>query len=287
MLSPPPLISMLVYIRCLTLIRLSIRFLCCCCFFFESMRSFLFIVYHSLLTVTCTRRWMENGDACKCLIHFISVLFCYKLLSVRRAHSRMLDWMRHRKRYQRVRLPYAQFERNALQLSPFVPVALFVIINAGSWDSSFWTLTFIQIALACILWTFHGRIVSIEFWSLARMWKWHLTKLVRINIVMMRCLSSAGIWSHLFRGTENHSVKKGKWVWMVDFFWPMTTRRCIVAYKCRHQFSPSFSVCSTLSQHHRIVWFSIESVICQWNVDRNSSIIARYYYFPGECCSNI
>lgn len=30
------------------------------------------------------------------------------------------------------------------------------------------------------------------------------------HIVMMRCLSSAGIWSHSFRGTENHSWKKKK-----------------------------------------------------------------------------
>lgn len=69
-------------------------------------------------------------------LNFISVLFCYKLLSVRRSMCG-LNASPQALSESKTTESFAQFERYALQLSPSVPVALFVIIYAGSWTVHF------------------------------------------------------------------------------------------------------------------------------------------------------
>lgn len=109
MLSPPPLISMLVFISCLALMRISIRFV-------HSNPAFFVSNSHSVLTVTCTRHWIvslvnvslglllqvavRSPNGCPPQLEYVS-------------SSRILDWMRHRKRYRRARPPClcSQFER--------------------------------------------------------------------------------------------------------------------------------------------------------------------------------
>lgn len=165
MLSPPPLISMLVYISCLTLIRLSIRFSVSMRFFCSS---FTIHGSHSHMHQTL------NQDACK------SFLFSFQCSSatsccqcvvrwvrstvVERLHSRILDWMRHCKRYQRVRPPFLCSIRTiTLQLSVSDPVALFVMINTGEWALYIERYRSFQLRLRIFFERFMGELYRLNF----------------------------------------------------------------------------------------------------------------------------
>lgn len=147
MLSPPPLISTLVYNSCLTHMRLSIRFSVSMRFFCSSFTTH---------RVTCTRRWIETLVN---LVFFISLLFCYKLLSVRRIMGTLhCSRMFAQKNSGLNTSPQALSEsKTTIAMLSSNDISSTVIVWASGvvcydkyrrMSTLFWTLTFISIALA-------------------------------------------------------------------------------------------------------------------------------------------